>query len=49
VLAPFARDERDDVLALLPALTAATETWLEEGVERAMNLHNRPRESDTDS
>jgi PTH1 family peptidyl-tRNA hydrolase len=41
VLAPFARDERDDVLALLPPLTGAVETWLKDGVEKAMNLHNR--------
>lgn len=41
VLAPFARDERDDVLALLPTLAAATETWLRDGVERAMNVYNR--------
>jgi PTH1 family peptidyl-tRNA hydrolase len=41
VLAPFARDERDDVLALLPPLTATVETWLHEGAEKAMNLHNR--------
>jgi len=49
VLAPFARDERDDVLALLPQLTATTETWLSEGVEKAMNLHNRTPESDPES
>jgi PTH1 family peptidyl-tRNA hydrolase len=41
VLAPFARDERADVLALLPQLTATAETWLKDGVEKAMNLHNR--------
>ncbi len=41
VLAPFARDERDDILALMPQLTATVETWLKEGVEKAMNLHNR--------
>lgn len=40
VLAPFARDEHEDVLALLPKLTAAAETWLSDGIERAMNLHN---------
>jgi peptidyl-tRNA hydrolase, PTH1 family len=40
VLAPFARDEREDVLALLPPLTATVETWLKDGVEKAMNLHN---------
>jgi len=43
VLAPFARDEREDVLALLPLLTGAVESWLEDGVEKAMNLHNRPK------
>jgi PTH1 family peptidyl-tRNA hydrolase len=41
VLAPFARDEREDILALMPGLTATVETWLKEGVEKAMNLHNR--------
>jgi PTH1 family peptidyl-tRNA hydrolase len=49
VLAPFARDERDDVLALLPSLTATVETWLREGAEKAMNLHNRAPEPDPDS
>ena len=42
VLAPFARDEREAILALMPQLTATVETWLAEGVEKAMNLHNRP-------
>jgi PTH1 family peptidyl-tRNA hydrolase len=49
VLAPFARDEREDVLALLPPLTATAETWLHEGVEKAMNLHNRAPEAESDS
>ena len=49
VLAPFARDERDDVLVLLPSLTGAVETWLKDGVEKAMNLHNRLPELDSDS
>jgi PTH1 family peptidyl-tRNA hydrolase len=49
VLSPFARDERDDVLSLLPQLTAATETWLRDGVEKAMNVHNRAPETDVDS
>jgi PTH1 family peptidyl-tRNA hydrolase len=49
VLAPFARDEREDVLSLLPPLTATVETWLNEGVEKAMNLHNRAPEPDSDS
>ena len=46
VLAPFARDEREDVLALLPPLTGAVETWLKDGVEKAMNLHNRIPEAE---
>jgi peptidyl-tRNA hydrolase, PTH1 family len=41
VLAPFARDERDDILALLPRIAAAVETWVREGTERAMNSHNK--------
>jgi PTH1 family peptidyl-tRNA hydrolase len=48
VLAPFARDERDDVLSLLPQLVATTETWLADGVEKAMNLYNRAPETDPD-
>lgn len=46
VLSPFARDERDDVLSLLPQLATTTETWLRDGVEKAMNLHNRAPDSD---
>jgi PTH1 family peptidyl-tRNA hydrolase len=41
VLAPFARDEREDILDMMPDLQATVETWLKEGVEKAMNLHNR--------
>jgi len=41
VLAPFARDEKEDILALMPQLTATVETWLKDGAEKAMNLHNR--------
>lgn len=46
VLAPFARDEREDVLALMPSLTAAVEMWVHDGVEKAMNVYNRAPESD---
>jgi PTH1 family peptidyl-tRNA hydrolase len=46
VLSPFARDEREDILALMPQLTSTTETWLRDGVEKAMNLHNRAPETD---
>ncbi|MFL5480835.1 MAG: aminoacyl-tRNA hydrolase [Gemmatimonadaceae bacterium] len=41
VLAPFARDEREDILALMPRMTELVETWLSEGIEKAMNLFNR--------
>ena len=41
VLAPFARDERDDIIELMPRLDAAIDTWLREGAEKAMNAHNR--------
>ncbi len=41
VLAPFARDERADVLSLMPSLENAVDIWIREGVERAMNAHNR--------
>ena len=41
VLAPFARDERDEIISLLPRISAAIETWAREGTERAMNAHNR--------
>ncbi len=49
VLSPFARDERDDVLALMPQLTAIAESWLRDGVEKAMNLYNRNPEPDPDT
>ena len=48
VLAPFARDEREDVLDLLPDLTAAVESWLRDGVERTMNLYNRAPPTDSE-
>jgi PTH1 family peptidyl-tRNA hydrolase len=41
VLAPFARDEKEDILDLMPQLASTVETWFVEGVEKAMNLHNR--------
>ena len=41
VLAPFARDEREDVLSLMLSLEKAVDVWIREGVERAMNAHNR--------
>ena len=47
VLAPFARDERDEILELIPKIGSAIETWLREGVERAMNAHNRAESGET--
>ncbi|MEO5590077.1 MAG: aminoacyl-tRNA hydrolase, partial [Gemmatimonadaceae bacterium] len=41
VLAPFAGDEREDVLALVPTVEAVVGSWVREGTERAMNAHNR--------
>lgn len=41
VLAPFEPDERDIVVSLLPHLADAAETWLHDGIEAAMNLHNQ--------
>jgi PTH1 family peptidyl-tRNA hydrolase len=48
VLSAFARDEREDVLALMPMLTATVETWVHDGVEKAMNLYNRTPDSNPD-
>src|SRR5687767_15269972 len=39
VLSPFAKEERVDLLAQMPRLTSAAETWLADGIDRAMNLY----------
>src|SRR5919202_480562 len=41
VLSPFAKAERETILELMPRLTHAVELWLREGIEQAMNEHNR--------
>jgi PTH1 family peptidyl-tRNA hydrolase len=41
VLAPFARDERETITSLIPRVESAVDSWLREGVDRAMNVHNR--------
>jgi PTH1 family peptidyl-tRNA hydrolase len=41
VLSPFGTEERAALLDQMPRLTSAVETWLTDGIERAMNLHNR--------
>ncbi len=48
VLAPFARDEREDILALMPKLEKVISTWLIDGTERAMNAHNRAGDGATE-
>lgn len=40
VLSPFDAVERQDILALMPKLVDACETWLREGTLAAMNKHN---------
>ena len=41
VLAPMPEEDEDAVVALLPELTQAVQTWVSEGVEAAMNRFNR--------
>ena len=41
VLAPFAGDERDDIIALIPKVEGALNMWLRDGIDRAMNAYNR--------
>jgi peptidyl-tRNA hydrolase, PTH1 family len=41
VLSPFGKAERGQVLDLMPRLTDAAELWIREGVDGAMNAHNR--------
>ncbi|HSJ62364.1 MAG TPA: aminoacyl-tRNA hydrolase [Gemmatimonadaceae bacterium] len=41
VLSDFGAQDRDTILALMPQFVAATETWLVDGIDRAMNAHNR--------
>lgn len=41
VLSPFPPEDEDRILALLPDLARGVETWLADGIEAAMNRHNR--------
>jgi PTH1 family peptidyl-tRNA hydrolase len=41
VLSPFGSAERREVLEMMPRFTDAIELWLREGIEAAMNAHNR--------
>ncbi len=42
VLGPFASDEVDAVSVMVQRAADACEVWLDEGVDSAMNLFNRP-------
>jgi PTH1 family peptidyl-tRNA hydrolase len=41
VLAPFAPEESTEIDGLLDPMADAVETWLAEGIERAMSKHNK--------
>ncbi len=41
VLSTFDDEELDTMRALFPALIEATECWIAEGIDTAMNRHNR--------
>jgi PTH1 family peptidyl-tRNA hydrolase len=40
VLAPFAKDERETILDLMPRFTDACDLFVRDGIEKAMNVHN---------
>jgi PTH1 family peptidyl-tRNA hydrolase len=44
VLSPFGKEERADVVALLPTIASAVERWLVEGVEAAMSAFNKKQQ-----
>jgi len=41
VLAPFAPEESKEIDALLDPMADAVETWVAEGIEKAMSKHNK--------
>jgi PTH1 family peptidyl-tRNA hydrolase len=41
VLSPFGAAERREILEMMPRFTDAVELWMREGIEAAMNAHNR--------
>jgi PTH1 family peptidyl-tRNA hydrolase len=46
VLAPLSRSERAVIAELREDLAAAAETWVRDGIEKAMNVFNRKRETE---
>jgi peptidyl-tRNA hydrolase, PTH1 family len=40
VLSEFGKSEREDILRLMPTFTEVIESWLFDGVDKAMSLHN---------
>jgi len=40
VLSPFGKQEREEILALMPRFTDAVDVWLRDGIVAAMNAHN---------
>jgi peptidyl-tRNA hydrolase, PTH1 family len=44
VLSPFGKDERAEVVALLPTVASAVERWLADGVEAAMSAFNKKQQ-----
>ena len=47
VLAPFAPEESREIDALLEPMSVAVESWVAEGIERAMSRHNKSHASDS--
>jgi peptidyl-tRNA hydrolase len=44
VLSPFGKDERSEVVALLPSVASAAERWLADGAEAAMSAFNKKQQ-----
>jgi PTH1 family peptidyl-tRNA hydrolase len=40
VTSDFGKGDRDEILGLLPTLTTVIESWLFDGIDKAMSLHN---------
>jgi len=45
VLSPFRSEERPVIACAIDEAVAACETWVREGIEGAMNRHNKAREA----